>query len=86
LTGTYFSFGKEMEGSKKKKFRAILLLVGIFILMAVLAFMPYLPKIFPEYQILRTVFGGGKWAIFWVIIIAVFLLLSFRGKENLPKR
>jgi TRAP-type mannitol/chloroaromatic compound transport system permease small subunit len=75
-----------MEGSKKKKFRAILLLVAAFILMVVLGFMPYLPKIYSESQNISTVFGGGKWAIFWIIIIVGLLLLSLREKGNLSQK
>lgn len=55
-------------------FRTFIVLSMLFLLLAILFSVAALPQIYPESEIIQTLFGKGRFAVFWVIIIACLLI------------
>ncbi len=55
--------------------RTFVVLSVLFLVLGVLFLMVALPQMYPDSEIIQTLFGRGRFAIFWVIII-VFLMIG----------
>jgi len=59
---------------RTRPLRTFVVLSALFLLLAVMFLMPALPRIYPESEIIQALFGKGRFAVFWVIIIACLLI------------
>lgn len=70
---------------KGSPLRTFVVLLALFLLLGVLFLMVALPQVYPDSEIIQTLFGGGRFAIFWVVIIVCLMIGVSRERRKIQR-